>query len=47
MVSAIHAIPYTATMAIIPERKTSFFEIDAGLVLVRIIISAPVSSINI
>ncbi|MNI79104.1 hypothetical protein D3C73_1355370 [compost metagenome] len=47
MVSAIQAIPYTATIAIIPERKTSFLEIDAGLVLVRMIISAPVSSMNI
>ena len=47
MVSAIHAMPYTATIAIIPERKTSFLEIDAGLVLVMMMINAPESSMNI
>ncbi|MOA22403.1 hypothetical protein D3C78_1429570 [compost metagenome] len=34
-------------MAIMPERKTSFFEILAGFVLVAIIITAPAHSINI
>lgn len=47
MVFVIYAISYIVTMAIISERKISFFEIDAGLVLVRIIISVSVSSINI
>lgn len=47
MVFVIYVILYIVMMVIILEWKILFFEIDVGLVLVRIIISVLVSSINI
>ena len=46
-VSAIQATPNTATTAIMPARNTSFLAMFIGLVLVKMMMSAPAMSMNI